>query len=209
MADGTRTTTKRQARGPRAAATAGAGKGRGAAGALLGVPAMPLKPRPAIPALAPEERASLDAVMARYGNDPASVLAMLQDINDLHNYLPRHWLEELAARLKIPRTRLYRVATFFRALSLEPRGRHICTVCIGTTCHVRGAPKLIDKVERDLGIKAGETTADMQMTLETVGCVGACALGPLVVLDGKYHGHMTPEKLGKVLKKTPEEGKDN
>ena len=165
-----------------------------------GVPGLPLKPKEEVSPLGKEDAAKLDEILARYGRDPVYILSMLQDIQDVRNYVPRAYIEGIARELGIPRTRIYRIATFFKALSLTPRGRHICTVCVGTTCHVRGAPKLIDKVERDLGIKAGETTKDMAVTLESVGCVGACALGPLVVLDGKYHGHMTTEKLGKLLK---------
>jgi len=145
-------------------------------------------------------RSKLGEIVGRYGKDPTLILSMLQDIQAVHNYLPREWLEGLGRELDLPLTKIYRIATFFKTLSLKPRGRHICTVCVGTTCHVRGAPKLIDKIERDFAIKAGETTADMELTMETVGCVGACALGPLVVLDGKYHGHTTTESLGKVLK---------
>lgn len=143
----------------------------------------------------------LNAILSRYDRNPTLVLSMLQDIQEIHNYIPKDWIEALAQELKVSLTDLYRIATFFKALSLEPRGKYICTVCVGTTCHVRGAPKLIDKIERDFSIKSGETTEDMLLTLESVGCVGACALGPLIVLDGKYHGHMTTESLGKVLKK--------
>ncbi len=143
----------------------------------------------------------LGAILSRYDRNPTLALSMLQDIQEIHNYIPRDWIEALAQELGVSLTDLYRIATFFKALSLEPRGKHICTVCVGTTCHVRGAPKLIDKIERDFSIKSGETTEDMLLTMESVGCVGACALGPLIVLDGKYHGHMTSESLGKVLKK--------
>jgi NADH-quinone oxidoreductase subunit E len=132
----------------------------------------------------------LDAILERYDRDPTLVLSMLQDVQAVHNYIPRDWIEAMARELDLSLTHLFRIATFFKALSLVPRGRHICTVCVGTTCHVRGAPKLIDKIERDL-----------LLTLESVGCVGACALGPLVVLDGRYHGHMTTETMGKLLKK--------
>ena len=149
-----------------------------------------------------ETNEKLREIVLRYSKDPAYILSMLQDIQEIWNYLPKDWLIELSKEIDVPLTRIYRIATFFKALSLEPRGKHICTICVGTTCHVRGAPKLIDKVERDYGIKAGETTKDGNLTFETVGCVGACALGPLVVLDGKYHGHMTTETLGKLLKKT-------
>jgi len=144
-------------------------------------------------------RQALGEIVGKYGKDPSLILSMLQDIQARRNYLPRDWVEGLAAELGLPVTAVYRIATFFKALSLAPRGKHLCTVCVGTTCHVRGAPKLVDKVQRDYGIGPGGTTADMLLTMETVGCVGACALGPLAVIDGRYHGHMTPGSLGKAL----------
>ena len=96
------------------------------------------------------------------------------------------------------------MATFYHGFHTEPRGEHTCTVCMGTACHVRGAPRLLEQVERDTGIAAGGTTPDLSLNVEEVGCVGACALGPLVVVDGEYHGHMTPTALrmvGKLLEK--------
>jgi len=162
-----------------------------------------------VPGLDAKERAQLDGILDRYDRSDAALLAILQDIQDINNYLPRGWVEALATDLKIPRTRIYRLATFFKSLSLEPRGKHICQVCIGTTCHVRGAPKLVDKIELEMKVKAGETTEDMLFTMETVGCVGACALGPLVVLDKEYHGNLTVEGLGKILKKVKKERKSD
>lgn len=144
----------------------------------------------------------LDSIVEKYGKNPTHLLAMLQDIQDNLNYLPKQYIEQLSEKLNIPLSRIYRMATFFKALSLKPRGRHVCTICVGTTCHVRGAPRLIEKIERDYNIKPGETTSEMTLTMETVGCVGACALGPLVIIDGKYHGNMNTEKLGRVLKKS-------
>ncbi len=143
----------------------------------------------------------LDGILRKYNHQPSELLAILQDIQNVENWLPREDLEAVATRLDIPMTRVYRLATFFRSLSLKPRGKHICQVCIGTTCHVRGAPKLLDKVELELGLKPGETSADLEFTLETVGCVGACALGPLVVVDADYHGNLTPDALGKIVRK--------
>ena len=147
----------------------------------------------------------LDNILSRHDNSDANLLSIMQDIQDEENWLPRDTLEVVARKLEVPMTRVYRLATFFKSLSLEPRGKHICQVCIGTTCHVRGAPKLVDKIELDMDVKAGQTTEDMLFTMETVGCVGACALGPLVVVDKEYHGHLTVEGLGKILRKLKKE----
>ncbi|NMB73542.1 MAG: NAD(P)H-dependent oxidoreductase subunit E [Myxococcales bacterium] len=145
------------------------------------------------------EDAKFKAILERHGRDPANLLAMLQDIQKEENYLPREDLVRLAKELAVPITRIYGLATFFKAFSLKPRGKHICTVCMGTACHVRGAPRLVEQVEREFSLKAGETTPDRKLTLETVNCVGACALGPLVILDGEYHGNMNAAKLDKVI----------
>ncbi len=145
------------------------------------------------------EDAKFTAILERHGRDPANLLAMLQDIQKEENYLPREDLLRLAKELSVPITRIYGLATFFKAFSLKPRGKHICTVCMGTACHVRGAPRLVEQVEREFSLKAGETTPDRKLTLETVNCVGACALGPLVILDGEYHGNMNAAKLDKVI----------
>lgn len=144
--------------------------------------------------------AKVDQIVDKYEGSPAALLAILQDIQAQENWLPREALERVADKLQVPLTRVYGMATFFRAFSLKPRGKHICTVCMGTACHIRGAPKLVEKIERDMKIKAGETTPDLEFTLETVNCVGACALGPLVILDGEYHGNITSAKLDKLLK---------
>ena len=168
--------------------------------AAVGVSSLPSRRivRPGDP-FSSGDRQALERILERNGRDPTLLLAMLQDIQEVAGYLPRTWLSALAAALDLPETRVYRMATFFRALSLVPRGAHVCTVCLGTACHVRGAPRLVEKIERDFSIRAGQTTPDMKFTLETVNCVGACALGPLVILDGTYHGNMTPARLDKVL----------
>jgi NADH-quinone oxidoreductase subunit E len=141
----------------------------------------------------------LATILDRHQRDPASLLAILQDIQKQENYLPKEDIKRVAAALGVSLSRVYSLATFFKSFSLKPRGKHICTVCLGTACHVRGAPKLVEQVERDLKVKAGQTTADMKVTLETVNCVGACALGPLVIVDGEYHGSMTSTKLDRVV----------
>lgn len=140
-----------------------------------------------------------DALLDRHQRDPACLLAILQDIQKEENHLPKVDLRKVAEELGVSLARVYSMATFFTSFSLAPRGRHTCTVCMGTACHVRGAPKLVEKLSRDLGIRAGETTPDRNVTLETVNCVGACALGPLVIVDGEYHGIMTSTKMDRIV----------
>ena len=143
---------------------------------------------------------TVNGVLTRYRNDPALLISILQDIQAAYNYLPRESMERIAAGLKIPLTQVYSVATFFKAFSLKPRGRNLIHVCLGTACHVRGAARLRDKIQRVLNIEPGGTTPDFRFTLETVNCVGACALGPVVKINGKYHGQMTPHKVDALLK---------
>jgi len=147
-----------------------------------------------------ELAAQVDSVLARYQRDPGMLVAILQDVQAEENYLPREALERVSKGLSVPLSQVYSVATFFKALSLEPRGRHLINVCLGTACHVRGAVKVLEAMERELAIKSGETTKDLAFTLETVNCVGACALGPVVIVDGEYHGQMNTEKVKGVLK---------
>ena len=135
------------------------------------------------------------AILGKYHYDKGMLISILQDIQAEFNYLPRGALIEVGRGLDVPLSRVYNVATFFRSLSLTPRGRHLINVCLGTACHVRGAVRVLEDVERELGIKPGETTEDLRFTLETVNCVGACALGPIVIIDGGYSGQM---KTGKV-----------
>ncbi len=147
---------------------------------------------------------TLDAILDRYDRNPAQLIPILQDVQRAVNYLPREALEGISEKLDIPLVRIYAVATFYKAFSLKPRGKHIIQVCMGTACHVRGGARILDKMVRDLGVGPGETTKDMNFTLETVNCLGACALGPIVVVDGEYHGQMNPpkwDKLYKTLKK--------
>jgi len=144
--------------------------------------------------------ANVDAIIDSYGAEPASLLAIMQDVQDAENYLPREAVDQIAKRLAVPISRIYSMATFFESFHLEPRGKHICTVCMGTACHVRGAQRLVEQLERDLAVPSGGTTADMLFTIEEVNCVGACALGPLVIIDGDYHGNMKSGSLTKVVK---------
>ena len=146
-------------------------------------------------------RAKVDKVLDRYEHDQGMMVSILQDVQAEFNHLPREALLRVSRDLKVPLTQVYSVATFFKAFSLERRGRHLVHVCLGTACHVRGAARVLDKVERELGIKAGETTGDSRFTVERVNCVGACALGPMVIVDGQYAGEMTTDKVKPLLEK--------
>ncbi len=143
----------------------------------------------------------LHTILDKHHHDPTKVLAMLQDIQAVENYLPKEALLGVVDDVHVPLSKVYQLATFFSSFSLEPRGEHICTVCCGTGCHVRGAPRLVDHIGRTFDIEPSETSDDGLVTLETVNCVGACALAPLVIVDGHCHGHMTPSKLDRLFKK--------
>lgn len=142
----------------------------------------------------------LDALLQEHP-DSEAMIGLLQDLQEEEGYVPREALEQISTRLGIPLVRLYGLATFYRAFSLVPRGRHTVTCCMGTACHVRGAPRVVQALERDLAIKAGDTTPDLAVSLETVNCVGACALGPLILIDGRYHGGMTPTKAQRLVQR--------
>ncbi len=141
----------------------------------------------------------IEEIIESYGNDKSLLISILQDIQVEFNYLPRDALEKVSEILEVPLSQVFSVASFYRALSLKPRGRHIINVCLGTACHVRGGKRLVDRIERELIVKAGETTDDFQFTLETVNCLGACALGPIMVVDGKTYGRVKPDGVSKIL----------
>ena len=143
----------------------------------------------------------VNAILSKYKRDQSSIIAILQDIQEQKRYLPRDVLEYVSEKLDIPLSKLYHLSTFYKAFSLEPRGKHLINVCLGTACHVRGAARLVDRLEGDLGISVGGTTSDHNLSLETVNCLGACALGPVVVVDGEYYGQMKPEEVDDLLKK--------
>ncbi len=143
---------------------------------------------------------AVDSIIDKYDAQQGSLISILQDIQEKYRYLPRDALEHTASRLGIPRTQVFGVATFFKAFSLKPRGRQLVHVCMGTACHVRGSQNVLEEVERRLALKAGDTTPDGEYTLETVNCVGACAMGPVVVKDKEYISHMNPSKVASILK---------
>ena len=141
----------------------------------------------------------LEAILASRPREPRFLVEVLQDIQQADGYLSEEAMGAVSERLHVPLIEVYRVANFYKAFTLKPRGKHVITVCMGTACHVRGAHRMLDEVAGQLGIQPGETTDDQLFTIESVNCLGACALGPLVVLDGVYHDHMTPAKLRKLI----------
>jgi NADH-quinone oxidoreductase subunit E len=124
-----------------------------------------------------------------------NLVGKLQEIQEEFGYLKREKLEEMARELKIPLARIFSLSTFYRSFSLIPPAEHSITVCTGTACYVKGAGQVVESITRELGINPGETTSDNKFKLETVNCLGACALAPLITIDGDYHGNMTPRKI--------------
>ena len=141
------------------------------------------------------------AIIKKYEGDKGQLVSILQDVQAEYRYLPKEALDEVVTLLGVPASQVYSVATFFKAFSLTPRGRHLIKVCLGTACHVRGAAKVVEKMELDLGVKRTQTTPDLKYTLETVNCVGCCALGPMVMIDEEYHGQISSDKVSPLLAK--------
>ncbi|KUO69936.1 MAG: hydrogenase [Clostridia bacterium BRH_c25] len=146
-------------------------------------------------------------ILDNYGNDKKNTLAMLQDIQRRYNHIPREAMDTMSEQLGVPLSRLYGIATFYKALSLKPRGRNVIKVCDGTACHIRSSQLLIDQIEGLLGIKPGETSEDGEFTLETVNCLGSCAIAPVMVVNETYYGKVTPAKLRDIIGECG--GKDN
>lgn len=143
----------------------------------------------------------IDKLLYEHGTKKDELIAILQDIQSKKNYLPEDALRYIAEKLEIPVSEAYSVSTFFRAFSLEPRGRHKIHVCLGTTCHVKGGEKILEKLERDLGIRTGGTTKDLMFTLDIVNCLGCCSLAPAMMVDGEVYGRLTPGEVTKKLEK--------
>ena len=145
------------------------------------------------------ELSKLEAILEDKESRSDQLIEVLQDMQTQFHYLPEDELRIVAERLGVPQIEVFRVAKFYNAFSLTPRGRHHLTICMGTACHVRGAPRLLDTAAGQLNVSPGETTADRAFTLERVNCLGCCAIGPVAVLDDVYHDHMTPGKLRKLI----------
>jgi len=151
---------------------------------------------------------NVDTILDRYGHRHDAIIGMLQDIQRLENYLPQETLQYVGRKLEVPLSRIYYIATFYKSFSLEPRGRHIIRCCLGTACHLNRAVQNLEQIERTLHIHEGETTEDMMFSLETVNCVGTCALAPVTVVDDKYYDAVTPGKVEKIISNYSGEAED-
>jgi len=145
------------------------------------------------------KKADIDKILKKYDSKKSSLISILQDIQAVNRWLPPEILKYVSEKLNVPLIDVYGITTFYKSFHLKPRGKHIITVCSGTACHVRGGPKVLQEIENHLNIAVDETTPDKNFTLETVRCLGACALGPLMVVDGKYYGQMNAKKVTPIL----------
>jgi len=146
-----------------------------------------------------QELAEIDKIVDKYEGNGSGLIQVLLEVQRENRWLPKDTLKQVSQRLGVPLTQIYHVATFYKAFSLMPRGRHSVSVCLGTACQVRGAPRLLDKVTETLKIKPGETSTDLQFSLDTVNCLGCCALGPVMVVDGEYYSKPTAKEVDQII----------
>ena len=146
-----------------------------------------------------ETLARVDKIGDKYSADKSALIQILLDVQSEFSWLPEEAISQVSKRLSVPQRQLYHIGTFYKAFSLVPRGRHSVTVCLGTACHVRGAPTLLDRVKEMLHIHPGQTSKDKKFTLNTVNCLGCCALGPVLVVDGEYHGKPTQADVQQII----------
>jgi len=143
----------------------------------------------------------VDEIIEKYQGEASYLIQILLDIQSENRWLPGEALNRVSEKLAVPVSRIQHIVTFYKAFSLVPKGRHQVHICMGTACHVRGAPRVLDTVQDIIGIKPGETDLELKFSLETVNCLGCCALGPVMEVDGKAHGKVLPGKAGEVLNK--------
>lgn len=142
----------------------------------------------------------IDQIIDKHNGEASNLLQIMLELQSTNNWLPKEVLKRVSERLDVPLTRIQHIATFYKAFSLVPKGRHKVHICVGTACHVRGASRILDTVEEATGIKPGETDMEMKFSVETVNCLGCCALGPVMEINGKTHGKMSPAQTASVLK---------
>jgi NADH-quinone oxidoreductase subunit E len=142
----------------------------------------------------------IDEILERYPGDPRYLIALLQDVQAEYNYISPESMSLVCDHLGVPLTQAWAVATFYQSFSLEPRGEHEIKICMGTACHLKGSARLAENVSRELGIEPGQTTKDLKFTLDTVNCLGACAVAPVAVIDDEYQASINSRKLGRIIK---------
>ncbi len=147
------------------------------------------------------ELGKIDQIIDNHNGEASALIQMLLDIQSANNWLPKEALARLSERLAVPMSRIQHITTFYKTFSLTPKGRHEIHVCVGTACHVRGAQDILATVEAVTGVKPGETDPDLQFSVETVSCLGCCALGPVMVVDGEYHGNVVQAQTAEILEK--------
>jgi NADH-quinone oxidoreductase subunit E len=152
---------------------------------------------------------SVDLIVDKYQEKRTALISILHDVQDRFKYLPEEALKMVASRLHMDINEIYGVATFYKSFSLFPKGKHSITLCLGTACHVRGGPKILRELKKQLNIEPGQTTADKQFSLNVVNCLGVCAIGPVMFVDGKFYGEMSPLKAKRIIEKMNRNEKNN
>ena len=147
-----------------------------------------------------QEHKDIDTILESYPGEPRYLISLLQDVQAEFNYISEENMTLICDHVGVPVTQAWSVATFYESFSLEPRGEHEIKVCLGTACHLKGGQRLVDNLSRELGIEPGQTTHDLRFTLDTVHCLGACAIAPVAVVDDEYHAKVTSKKLNKIVK---------
>lgn len=145
------------------------------------------------------DTAKIDRIIDKHQGEASALIQVLLEIQSENNWLPKEVLAQVSEKLQVPLSQIQHIATFYKAFSLVPKGRHQVHICMGTACHVRGAARVLDKVQNLTGIKPGETDLELKFSLETVNCLGCCALGPVIEIDGKTHGKISPAKTSDVI----------
>jgi len=147
------------------------------------------------------EVSRVDAIIDKYRQKRTALISILHDIQDQYNHLPEKALKKIALRLGMDLNDIYGVATFYKSFSLTPRGKHSITLCLGTACHVRGGPRVLRELRKCLGVEPGQTTPDKKFSLQVVNCLGVCAIGPVMVIDGKIYGEMNAARAKRIMEK--------
>lgn len=147
------------------------------------------------------EHGEVDKIIESHSHEKSALIAVLQEIENSYGYLPAWTLRQVSEKLEVPLIQVYGVASFYDAFHLTPRGKHLIRVCLGTACYLRGSTRVLEALERELGIKDGETTPDLEFSIQSVRCLGACALAPVTIIDERYFDKMTPTKINSVLKR--------